>query len=201
MGWLIALAAVVLIAWIPLGVSARYDDSGAVVKVIAGPLRFLLYPQKRKKEKPAKETPKQEKSPAKTGNANAEKKGGSVSDFVPLLRIVLDFLGEFRRKLRVNRLELNVILGGDDPCDLAVNYGRACAALASLEPQLSRFFVIKNKDLNVQCDFEEDSTRIYARIDLTITIGRFFSLGIQHGVHALQEYRKIMKLRKGGAAS
>ena len=197
MGWLIALAVIVLIAWIPLGVSARYDDGGTAVKIIAGPLRLQLYPTKKKTERK-----KPEKKPAASAagqQAPAAKKGGNLSDFLPLVRIVLDFLGEFRRKLRVNRLELNVILAGDDPCDLAVNYGRACAALAGLEPQLSRYFVIRKKDLNVQCDFEEDSTRIYAGIDLTITIGRFFSLGIRHGFHALREYRRIMNFRKGGA--
>ena len=200
MGWLIALAAVVLVACIPLGVSAGYDEGGAVVKIIAGPVRFQVYPKKNKTEKPVKE--KAEPKPARQKSEQAgqpAKKGGSVTDFAPLLRIVLDFLGEFRRKLRVNLLELKVILAGDDPCDLAVNYGRACAALASLEPQLSRVFVIKKKDLNVQCDFTEDKTLVCARVDLTITIGRFFSLGIRHGFHALREYLKIMKLRKGGA--
>ena len=125
--------------------------------------------------------------------------GGSVTDFMPLIRIALDFLGDFRRRLRVNRLEMKIILAGDDPCDLAVNYGRACGALAGLEPQLERLFVIRKKDLQVECDFTEDKTLIWARIDLTITLGRLLALAARYGYLAVREFLKIKQLRKGGA--
>lgn len=36
-------------------------------------------------------------------------------DFLPLVKVALNFLGDFRRKLRVNRLELKLILAGGDP--------------------------------------------------------------------------------------
>lgn len=61
-----------------------------------------------------------------------------------MVKVALNFLGDFRRKLRVNRLELKLILAGGDPCDLAVNYGRAWTAVGNLMPQLERLFVIKN---------------------------------------------------------
>ena len=35
MGWLIALGVLVLLALLPLGISARYDASGALVRLIA----------------------------------------------------------------------------------------------------------------------------------------------------------------------
>lgn len=196
MGWLIALAVVLLILCCPIGVSARYDQRGAVVKVIAGPLRFQVFPGKKKKE--VQSTTESQPEAQSTGKQEKQQ-GGSLSDFVPLVRLVFDFLGDLRRKLLVRKLVLKVTLAGDDPCDLAVNYGRACGALASLEPQLSRFFTIRKKDLDVECDFTADKTLILAAVDLTITIGRIFSLGIRHGVRILREYLRIMKLRKGGA--
>ena len=51
MGWLIALAVVAALLWIPLGVSAAYDEGGAVLKLVLGFLRFQLYPGKPKKKK------------------------------------------------------------------------------------------------------------------------------------------------------
>ena len=48
MGWLIALAVLVGIALLPIGVSAKYDEDGALVKVIVGPVRFTVYPGKPK---------------------------------------------------------------------------------------------------------------------------------------------------------
>ena len=68
MGWLIAAGVLILLAVLPLGVSAVYDEAGPVVRLIAGPVRICVYPSKPKKEKESekskKETEKKEK-PAK----------------------------------------------------------------------------------------------------------------------------------------
>lgn len=198
MGWLIALAVIVLLAWLPLGVSARYDSGGPLVKLIAGPVRITVYPAKKKEKK--KEKPRKETKPATTSApAQKKKKGGSFSDFLPLVQLVLDFLDKFRWKLRINRLEMKLILAADDPCDLAVNYGRAWAALGNLMPILERQLVIKKRNLEVECDFTSDNTVIIARADLTITLGRILSLGVVHGFRILRQFFKIMKTRKGGA--
>lgn len=199
MGWLIALAVIVLLAVLPLGASVKYDSGGVLVRLIAGPARITLFPRK-KRDKKEKKPKKQEEKPAlKTEAAPREQTGGKLTDFLPLVQVALDFLGDFRRKLRVNRLEMKIIMAGGDPCDLAVNYGRAWAALGNLVPLLERCFVIKKRDLEVECDFVAEETLIYARLDLTITLGRILSLAVRYGIRALREFLKIMKLRKGGA--
>lgn len=198
MGWLIAAAVITLLAIAPLGVWVRYDLDGLLLKLIAGPVKLTLIPGK-KKEKPQEE----EKKPAKTqvtkSAAPKEKKGGSITDFLPLVQLALDLLGDFRRKLRVRRLELLLVMAGDDPCDLAVNYGRAWAAVGNLMPQLERLFVIKKKDVQVACDFTADKTTVFARVDITITLGRLLALVTMYGIKALREWIKINNLRKGGA--
>ena len=198
MGWLIAAAVITLLAIVPLGVWVRYDLDGLLLKLIAGPVKLTLIPGK-KKEKPQEE----EKKPAKTqvtkSAAPKEKKGGSITDFLPLVQLALDLLGDFRRKLRVRRLELLLVMAGDDPCDLAVNYGRAWAAVGNLMPQLERLFVIKKKDVQVACDFTADKTTVFARVDITITLGRLLALVTVYGIKALREWIKINNLRKGGA--
>ena len=207
MGWLIALAIIVLLGILPLGVSAKYDSGGPLVRLIAGPLRIVLFPSKKKDNKKHKSSkkkkPAKEKSFAKPKEKNKkEKSGGSFADFFPLIDAVLDFLGDFFcRKLRVNVLKMKLILAGDDPCDLAVNYGRAWAALGNLVPQLERFFVIKKRDMQVECDFTGDKTLIEAQLDLTITVGRLLGLGVRYGIRVLREFLKIVKIRKGGAVS
>ena len=200
MGWAIALAVIVLLAILPLGVSARYDEAGPVIRLILGPVRLQVFPGK-KKNPPREKKPKQKKKPAQTQtkSGKTQSKGGKLSDFLPIVQTILDFLWDFRRKIRVDVLELKLTMAGDDPCDLAVNYGRAWAALGNLEPQLDRLFIIKEKDMQVQCDFEADDTRILARLDLTITLGRLLALAVRYGVRVLREFLSIMKLRKGGA--
>lgn len=205
MGWLIALGVLIALAILPIGISVHYDAEGPLASLIAGPIRIRLFPGKpkpKKEKKKAKGSAKQTKKgkpKEQTKEKTKKKKGGSWTDFLPLVRIVLDFLDSFRRKIRVNRLELNLVMAGGDPCDLAVNYGKAWLALGNLMPQLERVFVIKKRDLEVQCDFTADQTLVTAHMDLTITIGRILSIGVWHGCRALYHFFKIMNKRKGGA--
>ena len=202
MGWLIALGILTLIAITPIGVSAFYDEDGPCVRVIAGFLHIPVFPTKKKENKEkTKREPKAKPAKINTKKQEAPKKekGGSIQDFLPVVDVVLDFVLAFGRKLRVNNLELKLILAGGDPCDLAVNYGRGWAALGNLLPQLEKAFVIKKRDLEVECDFLAEQTVILARLDLTITIGRIFSLLIARGIPVLRELLKLMKIIKGGA--
>ena len=201
MGWLIGLGIVVLLAVLPLGVRIRYDCDGIAVTVLAGPVRILVFPRP-KKEKKKKEKPKPEKkktAPSEKEPPKKEKAGGSLTDFLPLVKLALELLNCFRRKLRVDNLRLKLVLAGDDPCDLAVNYGRAWAALGNLLPRLERVLVIRKRDLNVECDFTADSTVVTAGLDITITLGRLIALAVVYGLRGLKEFLSISKKRKGGA--
>ena len=218
MGWMITLGILVLLAVLPLGVSVKYDSDGPLVKVTAGPVRITVFPRpkKQKKEKPKKETksapnqakqaeeeaglpkPPQPPKPVKTEKPK-EKKGGSLTDFIPFVKLGLNFLGDFRRKLRLNNLELKLVLASSDPCDLAVNYGKTWAAVGNLMPALERWFVIKKRNVEVECDFTASQTLVTARLDISITLGRLLSLAAAYGIRALKEFLNFKKKRKGGA--
>lgn len=242
MGWWIALAVLVGLAILPLGVSFRYRAEGILLNILAGPIRIRILPAKKrkpKKDKPEKkkrQKPKKKKDPQvkKAPKAPApipkpdpaqplgekypdlDKKpgriprkppepekpeaGGSWKDFLTLVPIALDFLGDFRRKLRVDHLELRLVMAGNDPCDLAVNYGKAWAALGTVMSRLERVLVIRRRDVKVECDFLASDTKVTARVDLTITLGRLLAAVCKFGFRTLAEYLKIMKKRKGGAA-
>ena len=205
MGWLITLGILVLLAVLPLGIHVRYDEDGAFGKLIAGPIRILLFPRpkKEKKEKPKKEPKPKEKKKAAAPAApkpKEKKKGGPITDFLPLVDVALGFLNGFRKKLRVNCLELKIVMAGSDPCDLAVNYGKAWAALGNLQPLLERVLVIHKRNIELECDFVASTTLVTARVDITITLGRLLALVAVAGFRAVKELLKIMKKRKGGAA-
>ena len=188
MVWLIVLAVLCSLAFFPLGFCAEYRENDSGVWLLIGPLKFRVYP--------GKETPKKKESKAQK---SFSPKGGSYRDFEPVVRAILDFLGQFRRKIRVRDLELKLVLAGDDPCDLAVNYGRAWAALGALIPLIERLFIVKKRDLSVDCDFTGDKTRIYAKINATITLGRTLHLLSRHGIKVIKELMELKKLQKGGA--
>ena len=170
-------AALVLIGCIPVGVDARYNAEGVFLAAKLGPIRLQLLPQKpKKKKKKQKQQMKPEKAPEKA--ASQEKKpnpilSGGVDGILQLLDIVLDTLGDLRRKLRVNELTLYVRIGGsDDPAKAAMGYGRAWAAIGAITPSLERLFVIKKRDIRPALDYTISNTQVDAHLVTTITIGR-----------------------------
>ena len=201
MGWLIFLAILIGLGCLPLGVRLRYDEDGPLAAVLLGRLPIVLYPlpgwlkkltsreKKDGEKKPKKEKPKKEKPPKDT--VGEAPQGGSWKKFLPLVRLGLHFLGDFRRKLRVNRLVLRLTLAGDDPCDLAVNYGRAWAAVGNLLAALERAFVIQKRDVEVQCDFLGEETKVVFAMDLTITLGRVLGLLVKYGIRAVKILLKM----------
>lgn len=202
MGVLIALGVLILIAIVPIGVSAFYDDEGPRAFVLIGPFRSQVFPSnaEKGKRKGQEKKPKEKKvSKSSSQKKQKKKKGGSIHDFLPIVDLVLDFLAAFGRKIRVNHLEMKLILGGSDPGDLAENYGRGWAVLGNLVPLLERAFTIKKRDLEVECDFLAEKTVIIARLDLTITVGRVLSLLAVRGIPIIREFINLKKLFKGGA--
>lgn len=209
MGIWIAGAILLALAVLPQGVRIRYNDAGFVLKVIAGPLKITVIPG-RKKPKKQKVKPKKQKAVQTAESAGSEERppqppkaqpeqkerGGSLTRFLPLVKLGLKFLGDFSRKLRLDNLYLRLILAGDDPCDLAVNYGRIWAAVGNLMPQLERLFVIKKRDIQVECDFTATELCVVAHLDITITLGWLLVLALYYGIRILFEFLSIK--RKGG---
>ena len=196
MGWLIAFGVLTAVALLPIGVRWIYRQNDPGVWIFIGPAAIRVYSGAGKQ----KDATKKAKPVSKNKSADTKNKiGGKYKDFEPLLQTLLGFFGEFSRKFRVSRLEFHLLLAGDDPCDLAVNYGRAWAAVGNILPQLERIYVIKKQEVDVACDFAGDATRVYMRVDITITVGRFVALLIRYGVPGLNQFKTIKNLRKGGA--
>lgn len=196
-GWLITAVILILLWFLPLGVRVIYNQNGIFADLLIGFIPVKVYPGKKNNGEKSKSKDTSSKQESQK-NKKEDRSGGSYKDFVPLIKMITAFLGDFRRKLVIKRLEMKLVLAGDDPCDLAVSYGSSWAAVGNLFPQLERFFTIKKRDVEVLCDFTAEQIRVFARLDLTLTVGRILCLGFSHGVHILKEYFRIMKLRKGG---
>lgn len=220
MGWWITLGILVLLAVLPLGILVCYDAEGPLIRAVIGPLKLKLYPRPKKEKKkkeaqasseehaPQTEEPQQTvpekplpKPPQPPREKTPEKKklGGSLTDFFPFVKLGLDFLGDLRRKLRVKELYLRLIMTSSDPCDLAVNYGKTWSAVGNLIPALERWFVIKKRDVEVECDFTASETKVIARLEITLTLGRLLSLAAVYGFRGLKEFLTFRNKRKGGA--
>ena len=99
----------------------------------------------------------------------------------------------------MKELYLRLILASDDPCDLAVNYGKTWAAVGNLIPALEQWFVIKKRDVEVECDFTASEVKVIARLEITITLGRLLSLVAVYACRGIKEFIVFRNKRKGGA--
>ena len=188
-GFLIALAVVCLFGFLPIGVRLSYDEAGGFVWLKLGFIKIKLYPQAEKEQK----SKSNKKSGSKGKNSDGKSKGSNLSEFLPIARIVFDFLSDFRRRLWVQNFYLRLTLAEDDPCDLAVHYGEAWAALGNLLPLLERYVKIKNRDLRIDCDFSAEKTRVIAQADILISLGRFLAIALRHGVRGFKKYQLLSK--------
>jgi len=195
----IVLAALLLIALIPVGARVRYDEDGLAVAVAAGPLNIPVYPPKKKlkkrpdrrgrpkaaKEKKRREKKKPEKKPA-------AKKPGGLAAFRPYLDLGLGLLGRLRRKLRVKELTAVVFFGGTDAADTAIAYGRAWAALGALTAALENVFLIEKRDIRAELDYTKKKMELQLLLDVRMRIGD----GVALAFWALVRFLKIQIQKK-----
>ena len=213
MGIWITLGVVTLLAILPLSVRILYDAKGPVVKLVLGPVKITVYPGRKKEKKTSEQKSVKEsvsrqsadepclpKPPQPPAEPKQKKQtGGNLTDFLPLVKLAMDFLGDLRRKIRLNDLYLRLILASSDPCDLAVNYGKTWTAVGNLMPVLERWFVIQKRDVEVECDFTASETKVIARLEITMTLGRLLALVAVYAVRGLKEFIQFRNNRKGGA--
>lgn len=195
LGFLCLLALVLIL---PAGASVRYGSFGLELKLILGPLRLTILPRKKRSKKRSRKEKKAEirnkgKSPQKkqsTAGNSEQPKGGKLSLLKEYIPIALDLLGAIRRRLILRRLVLFVNLSGDDPCDLAMLYGKANAAIGAVIPLLEQAFRIKKRDIQVFCDFMADETEVYANLEIVACPARMLAVVLRYGWRFL---RTLMK--------
>jgi len=195
--WII-LACVLLVIWligcVRIGAAAAYSEAGFALRIKAGPKQIQILPAKEKTEK--KKPKKEKKTPEKTGE-NPAKPKRAVKDTVSIAKQVLPLIGEaaghFRRKIRIDYINLHIIWGAEDPASAAKGYGAGNAAMGILWPVIEHNFNVKEHDLRVDVDFERSKPEIVAKAQITITIGQCFGLGLRFGIKALKIFLGIRR--------
>lgn len=193
MGWLIALGILLFLALLPIGICVCYDQIGLQLGALFGLIRFQLFPGK---SNPKEKHYKKEKKPHAASRApknNAQKKnnGGSLAKFCPLLQVAVRFLNSFRKKLIVSRFHFNLILAADDPADLAMHYASGWGIVGEIMPIIENLFTIKKRDIQVQCDFTAEETRLFLNMRIVMPLAILLGLIIRYGIQTLWEYFKI----------
>lgn len=202
MGWLIALGIIVLLAILPLGARILYNEEGFFIWLHVGPVKFLWFPDnedEKSEEKKEKTKKTIYMAAGKQHKVHTEKKvGGLLTDFIDIIKAYLLLLRLLRPKVRIKRLEMNLVMAADDPCELAVNYGKAWAVVGNLIPLLESALVIKKRDIQVGCDFEATETRIYVRADIKIMLFRLIGVVFTYVYRLVKQYSNVKNSGKDG---
>ena len=166
---LVIVALIVLLLVIPFGVSARYVDGEASVaaRVLCFNIRLFPRAEKPKKEKKPKEKP--EKAPKKRPKP-------SPDELLQLLKLGLDALARFKRKLTVNRFMLHLVVAAEDPFDATVIYGAVNAGLGLVESMRGRAFKARSVDIQTALDYNSTEPRADAELTVTISLGRILAV-------------------------
>ena len=204
---LIILGVLVLLALIPLGAHVRYDSDGPFVALVVGPVELRLIPKKPKKTKKTQKT--RDKKDKKQGKKKEKKKkepekpkekqplGGLIRDFYPFVKIGLDLLKCFFRKLRIRILTLHLgFPGADDPASAAINYGRAWSAIGAIMQPIRSATRIKKENVSCSCDFTSGDMRVFAELKAVFLLGDLVAMAVRYGFRALKQYLKLKKSKK-----
>jgi len=213
---LIILAVLWLLGRIRLGGWVRYDENGLAVKVLAGPLRFTVFPRKplseaEKAARKAREGKKRAKQEAKKARAEArkakkkarrgekrpgeepEKKGGALPPLLDLLPLAAEAAGGLKRRIRIDELTVHLTWAAEEPAQAALGFGRANAVMGMIWPLLDHNFDVKKHDLGVQVDFNRSSPDVMCRAALTMRLGQLLGFGLRLGCKLLAVWSRSRK--------
>lgn len=176
----VVLLVLLAVGLIRIGAQVEYSEQGLTVWLRAGVFRIPVFPAKRKKPKETK--PKA----AKKTRPDTGKKGGRLKlalDFIP---VILDTVRRFFRKLRVDQLEMNLVVWAPDPGDAAMRYGEANALLGSVWQPMLQVFHVKQAHAHVDVDFDAKESVLYIFASLSLTIAQVLALVLVFGGKAMQ---------------
>ena len=147
---------------------------------------------------------KHKKSRARTAKREAKQdRGGPIGtalDTLPLVQQLLPLALEaaevFQGKLRMDKLELCILLAGEEPDQLALRYGQANALLGAAWLPLNRAFRVVDGSASVRLDWEGEKSSFYADLSLSIRLGQVLWLGAYFGARALIRIWKVQQTRR-----
>lgn len=172
-----------LLSLIRVGGAAEYSASGVTAQVNIGPVTLRVYPVKKKKKKKAKKAAPPQEAPAEEP---PPKPGGSLEKLKAYLPLITDAAGRLKRKIRVDKLHLDVMTAAEDPALAALSYGYANVAVGMIWPLFEHNFKVKEHRIRTAVDFQTTTPTVYVYAALSLTVGQAVSLGLRLAVKFLR---------------
>ena len=209
-GWIILGVLVLLITLIlltPVGADFGYEQGRLHASLKLGWIKLRLFPRKKepdsdtpqppkkKKKKKKQEKPKEEKPEQEEKPKQKRKLDITLDEIFGLLKAVLDGVGHFGKRLRIDRFVLHLVVAGYDPYNVAMTYGKVNALLSAFAPACTKLDT-SNSDVWTAVDFTTEWPQIEFGMGLSFRIGVLFGVVGRIAVGAIKvllQRRKRMK--------
>lgn len=185
---LLALSAIILVLiFLPVGIRVRYQHAELKIWYVIGPVRLLRYPEdagrKARKNRSQITIRTVLEEPIKANKVY----NNLLGDFLAELKTTLGLFWHLRPKLRIKKLMLKLTLAGSDPATISMQYGGAWAAVGAIFPILEEGFVLKKREIDVNCDFSGGMTTLDAKLDISIGLGRLILCLVRYSLNTLEK--------------
>lgn len=178
---------IILLLFARVRVIAEYGVEGALVVVRTGPIRIMLYPREKVREKKPKEKREQEKD---------MEQGGSVEVLRDLLEHVLKAAARIHKELVIEYLQMDYLSAAESPAWAALGFGLASAGIGVLVPMLERRFIIKERKLRTGVSYTLKKPEVYGKAILSLRVGQILSISGEFLIGYLKEHTKKKKQRR-----
>jgi hypothetical protein len=81
-----------------------------------------------------------------------------------------DLIQRFLGKIIVSKLFVEIIIGGDDPAQIAIEYGKTNAYVYSVLGILKNICIIKNQNINIGLDYQQKNTAFKLQTDFKLRL-------------------------------
>ena len=197
-GCLAVLAVLALLGRTRLGFRGEYTRQEVGLWLRVGAFQWRLYPWRRKE---GKQRPSGGEKPRKAPKSS-EKKPPLLSPHGMfrlarrLLPVALEGGNAVRRRLQVDKLRLEIQVGGGDPAAAAERYGQIQALLGMVWEPLVQAFHIQDGRAHVDLDFDRQEPALYGTLALSLTASQLLWLGLQYGPRCLGIFLDVRKQDK-----
>lgn len=138
---------------------------------------------------------KQENGQAKKENKTPQKLNiAQIKQFIELFgrfyedgkKVIL----KVGKKIRVDKIRIDLKVGGDDAAQTAITYGEVCAAIYPALSVLEGLVKIKKKQISLNADFNTHNSELLFDCHMSIRLGGILATGIASAVKILMSLIK-----------
>ena len=175
-----------LVLRVRVGVEAGYMSRNLSLKLRLGLFRIRLLPPNKKKDHAKKRTQKQPK----------EKK--PITRFLPYLPCAFRLVKRIVSRLRVDKLQANLIVATPDPADTVTRYGQLNAAIGALWGPFNNALEVKDANIHLDVDLQSANSSADAFLSVSWRLSQLLSALVLFLCDIIKSAHKKQKNKQKG---